>query len=425
MLPTLHAITDTETDSVTPRRKIRGRFRANGAALTVVPDGHKRTKQPLDGGILGPIPRSLHRRIPREFETAPSVISRAIPAGSARAAHGDQVMARLRLILSELGMRADGQRNHINALAVLIAHTDYTTMTTRPGWEALQKGTGRVERSVARYIDHLIGWGLLGRVAGGRSAEFSPPDENGERHGDAAVYVLCVPHDLGVVPEPAVDVVDINVSPPALGRSLLLKKDLTPTRAREKAQKDAASPRQLDIGAANGASGALTPYRPEIRWNTHATTTRQVQRLAAATEIWHRSPVFRRMSHKDLASSLREAFLAGWTIADIENAFDRKPDGTRWPDSGAPDVSQEYTRQACARLRGWIRSRLDGWRTAQGELLRSPDQRKAAAAREAATRQAIARRRTLEEQAQRAELVGRQDSRAKIVALAQIRALRK
>lgn len=423
MLPSLHARTDTETDSVTPRRKIRGRYRAPRAELTVVPEDHKRTDQPLDGGILGPVPRSLHRRIPRELETAPSVINRAIPSGSARAAHGDQVMARLRLILSKLGMRADGQLNHINALAVLIAHTDYTTMTTRPGWEALQKGTGRVERSVARYIDHLIGWGLLGRVAGGRSAEYSTPDENGERHGDAAVYVLCVPHDLALAPEPGVDDVDINVSPPALGRSLLLKKELTPTRAREKASEDAAPPRQTDIAAASGADSRVTPYRPELCWPIHVTPTRKIQRLAAATEIWHRNPVFRRMSHKDLASSLREAFLTGWTIADIENAFNQKSDDTRWPDSGAPDVSQDDSRQACARLRGWIKSRLDAWRTSQGELLRSPDQRAAAAHREALTRQAIERRRVSEEQAQRAAQLG-QASRAKIVALAQIRALR-
>lgn len=111
------------------------------------------------------------------------------------------------------------------------------------------------------------------------------------------------------------------------------------------------------------------------------------------------------MSHKDLASSLREAFLAGWTVADVEHALAWTPDGTRWADCGIPDVAQSFNHHACERLRGWLRSRLDGWRTCQGELLRSPDQRAAAEHQEAITRQAIERRRVLEEQAQRAEQV--------------------
>ncbi|WP_026551441.1 hypothetical protein [Arthrobacter sp. H20] len=402
MLPTLHAIAFTEIDLATPRRKIRGRYRALGAELTVVPEDHKRTDQPLDGGILGPVPRSPFRRIPRELETDPEVIKWAIPPGSVRGAHGDQVIARLRFILSELRMKADGQRNHLAAMTCLVAHANYETMTTRPGWEAIEKATGCTPRSVARYIEHFIQWGLLGRVAGGRSAECSPPDKNGERHAEAAVYVLCVPHDLGLAPAPEEEAGDINVTPPAVGGTHLYVKNLTPTQARERTSEDAAPPRQINIAAASCEDGPVTPYRPELCWPSHVTPTRQIQRLAAATEIWHRTPGFRRMSHKDLASSLREAFLAGWTVADIEHALAWTPDGTRWPDSGIPDVVQSFNHHACERLRGWIRSRLDGWRTSQGELLRSPDQRAEAAHQEATARQAIERRRTLEEQTQRA-----------------------
>lgn len=405
-MPSLHAASDLYTPGHdAPRRKIRGRYRAPGAELTVVPEDHKRTDQPLDGGILGPVPRSPFRRIPRELETDPEVIKWAIPSGSVRGAHGDQVIAHLRFILSELRMKADGQRNHLAAMTCLVAHANYGTMTTRPGWEAIQKATGCTGRSVARYIEHFIEWGLLGRVAGGRSAECSPPDKNGERHAEAAVYVLCVPHDLALVPESEEEAGDINVTPPAVGGTHLDFKNLTPTRARETALKDAAPPRQTDIAAASGEDSTVTPYRQELCWPSHITTTRRIQRLAAATEIWHRTPGLRRMSHKDLASSLRETFLMGYTVADVEHLFYWKPDGTRWADSGIPDVSQSFNHHACERLRGWIRSRIDGWRTSQGELLRSPDQRAATDHQETITRQAIERHRVLEEQAQRAEQV--------------------
>lgn len=368
MLPSIHAITLTETDSSAPRRRIPARL----------------------------------RRVNRAHENDPELVTAAIPRGCVRAAHGDQVMARLLAILSERRMRSDGHRARVAVLTVLIARADYETMTTRPGWEALAEAAGCTTRSVARILAQLEAWGLLGRVAGGRQARYAAAGPDGERINEAAVYVLCVPSPLALVPaEPEADV-DINVIPPALGGSHLLKKKLTPTRARERASKDAATPRGLESAAASDGSGPVPPYRQELYWPSHRTTTRKIQRLAAATEIWHRTLVFRRMSHKDLASSLKEAFLTGWTVSDVLNALSWKPDGTRWADSGAPDVSQDFTRHACSRLRGWIKSRLDGWRTAQGELLRSPDQRAAAEHRENTARQAMERRRVLEEQAQRA-----------------------
>lgn len=347
------------------------------------------------------IPARL-RRVNRAHENDPELVTAAIPHGCVRAAHGDQVMARLLAILSERRMRADGHRARVAVLTLLIARADYETMTTRPGWEALAEAAGCTTRSVARILAQLESWGLLGRVAGGRQARYAAAGPDGERINEAAVYVLCVPSLLALVPaEPEADV-DINVIPPALGGSHLLKKELTPTRARERASKDAATPRRSESAAASGGDGQAPSYRQELYWPSHRTTTRKIQRLAAATEIWHRTLIFRRMSHKDLASSLKEAFLDGWTVSDVLNALERKPDGTRWADSGAPDVSQDFARHACTRLRGWIKSRLDGWRTAQGELLRSPDQRAEAERRENAALQAIERRRILEEQAQRA-----------------------
>lgn len=390
MLPTLHPITFAETDSGAPRRMTPARL----------------------------------RRVNRAHENDPELVAAAVPHGCVRAAHGDQVMARLLAILSERRMRADGHRARIAVLALLVARADYESMTTRPGWEALAEAAGCTKRSVARILAQLVAWGLLGRVAGGRQAQYAAAGPDGERINEAAVYVLCVPSPLALVPAPAQADVDINVIPPALGGSHLLKKELTHTRAREKASLDAAPPRLPESAAASGGTGQLTPYRPEIRWDGHRTTKTPIQRLAASTELRHQIGVLRTMSPKDLRSVFKDFFLAGWTIRDLHHALDWTPDGTRWPHSGAPDVTHFCQRDAATRLRGWLKHRLNAWRTTSGEPLYSRSQREAAAHREQMACQAIERRRILEENAAMAARSRQGDSPAKIAALAQIRAAR-
>ena len=384
----IHAYPISQTDSLTPRRK----------------------------------PPARLRRVNRAHENDPELVAAAVPVGCMRAAHGDQVMARLLAILSEHRMRADGHRARVAVLTCLIARADYETMTTRPGWEALAEAAKCTTRSVARTLAQLEAWGLLGRVAGGRQAQYAAAGPDGERINEAAVYVLCVPSPLTLVHTTTDESGDINVTPPALGGSHLNKKKLTHTRTRENPPSDAAPPQLTQPAAANGGLEHLTPYRPEIRWNRHRTTRTPIQRLAAATELRHQIGVLRPMSPKDIRSVFKDFFEAGWTIADLHHALDWQPAGTRWPHSGAPDVTRLCRRDAATRMRGWLKHRLNTWRTSSGEPLYSRTQREEAAHRERKALQAIERRRILEEQATRAARAQQGDSPAKIAALAQIRA---
>ncbi|MFC8041860.1 hypothetical protein ACFUOZ_21105 [Paenarthrobacter sp. NPDC057355] len=123
------------------------------------------------------------------------------------------------------------------------------------------------------------------------------------------------------------------------------------------------------------------------------------------------------MTPTDMASSCRDFFLAGWTVADILHALNWRPDGTLWPHSGAPETKDAW------RMRGWLRHRLSHWRTEAGEPLRSRDQQEAARAAALRREQEAEHRRILERQAERAAQLDVGDSPAKVTAIAKIRAM--
>lgn len=421
-LHTTSAVREVDAHSASPRLHHitvpRGRHRSEHAALAVLPTGHKRTDAALDGGLLGPIPRNSHRRLNRSEECSGKAIAAAIPPGSVRAAHGAQVAAHLLRILDNKEMRADGRRNRIQAMAYLIARATYTTMTCRPGWDAIADTVGCHRRTIARYLAEFEEWGLLGRVAGGRSARYAAVGPDGKKINEAAVYVLCIPSPLALVRAISKRPVDLNATPPALSGSQVKKEKLTPTRARGKGTNiDVAPPRSPSPGAAGAASQAQVPWRPELRWPAHRTTSRKLQRLAAASEIRYQSFPLRAMSIRDVASCCRDFLLAGWTVSDVMHAIDHKPDGTVWPHSGAPDTKDAW------RMRGWLGHRLAVWRTSTGEPLRSRDQRIAAAAEAARREKEAFRRQILTRQAEHAARLSEGDSPAKVKALAQIRAI--
>lgn len=350
------------------------------------------------------------RRVNRARETDSAVVLAAVPKGSVRAAHGRQSMAALLHHESFAACNRNGQATIVAVLRTLIERTDYDTMTARPGWQALIEATGTSRTTVARVLRLLVAWGVIGRVAAGRQAKYAAAGPDGERINEAAVYVLCTPSPLTLVHKVG--------TPPALGGSHLKRKELTHTRAREtSSQNDVASPRLIVEGGASAAPAAQVPWRPEIQWPTHRTTNRRIQRLAAAAEIRNRSFPLRSMTTKDVASSCRDFFLAGWTVADVLHALDWMPDGTPWPHSGAPETKDAW------RLRGWMRHRLGAWHTEAGEPLRSRDQQAAARHADQLRQSEAERRRVLERQAERAAQLSQGDSPIKVTALAQIRAL--
>lgn len=356
------------------------------------------------------------RRVSRHKETHRDVVLRSVPQGAVRAAHGNHVMRAL-LEHPEYARRyASAQRTLHNVLRTLIQRADYETMTTRPGWDYLAEVASVSRRTIARALKIFQDWGLLGIVASGRSAQYATKGPDGERTNEAAVYVLCTPSPLAIVETASSGDVDEFGTPPALGGSHLKNLKETHTRARETNLEGPATPAEPTLGG-SAASAHQTPYRPELNWPTHKTTASKKQRLAAASELRRRIFLLRPMSTKDVASSVRDFLIAGWTVADLHHALDFQPNGSPWPYSGIP------TSDYAPRLRGWMRTRLAAWRTHTGEPLRSRDQRSNAQALERRAQAARNTARLLQERAERATRVG-QDSPAKIVALAQIRALR-
>ena len=356
-------------------------------------------------------PRTVRlRRVNRARETATDVVLAAVPKGSVRAAHGRQTMAALLRHGKFALCNRNGRATIVAVLRALIERADYESITTRPGWETLIEATGTSRTTVARVLRTLAAWGLIGRVASGRQAKYAAAGPDGERINEAAVYVLCTPSPLALVHKVG--------TPPALGGSHLKEKKLTHTRAREKSSLNGvASPRLIPAGASGSAPAAQVPWRPELRWPAHRTAKRHGQRVAAASEIRYRSFPLRSMTDKDIASSCRDFFLVGWTVADILHALDWRPDGTLWPHSGAPETKNPW------RIRGWLKHRLTAWRTDAGELLLSRDQQEAARAAALRREQDAERRRILERHAERAARLEAGESPAKVTALAQLRAL--
>lgn len=318
-------------------------------------------------------------RVSRWQEKTLKHVKAAVPPGSMRAAHGlYQALPELRMDERLTTRTRPFQRRLLDFFEKLITMTDYTTMTVRVPWGGRTEKDARpglaewlgIHRSTVRnYVRLLREWGYLGTVAAGRSAEYVR-EKNAEGN-ELPVYVICIPSPLHAVPNESA-IVD-EICPPTAplgGEPPRSKEFLTRTRAKspEKGHGSAAS---HTSGAASGAPTASQPNRPVEHWPAHVTTKRRGQRWAAAAEIRHRCYALRPLSAKDLASVLKPWLKAGWTVSDVMNAIDRKPDGSLWPHDGAP-----VTRNT-QRLRGWLHGRMESW-TIDGHPMHSPDRRKAA-----------------------------------------------
>lgn len=370
---------------------------------------HTLTEEPTS-----PAPRT--RRVSRHKEDDRTIILRSVPEGSVRAAHGNDVLRALAEHPEFAQKYASAQLTLRSILCGLISRTNYETMTSRPGWKYLGEAIGVSRRTVARALKTLEAWGLLGVVASGRSAQWATVGPDGQRSNEAAVYVLCTPSPLALVEEPETPTVDENGTPPAVGGSHLKILKETHTRARGKTLEGTATPSENKTRG-SAATDHQMPYRPELNWPAHRTAASKKQRLCAASELRHRIFLLRPMSQKDVASVVRDFLLSGWTVADLHHALDFQPNGSPWPYSGVPET--DYAPQ----LRGWMRSRLNAWRTTTGEPLRSRDQRLSIEARQQRAEAAATAARLRKERAQRITKA-QQHSPAKMKALAEIRALK-
>lgn len=322
------------------------------------------TISPADARAIGVPARRV--RVARRSEGRRSVVMRAVPVGSMRAAAQGEWLTQVRAHAATAHLRADSRATVLRVAELLAWTAAWDTMTTRPTWDVLVERSGRSRATVARALGRLRAAGLLGVVATGRAAQYARTKDGG---AEAAVYVLCVPSALAAVDE--------HETP----TSSLAREELTP-RTREAASCSSVPLRGAPVAApaapsapepvAGGHAPRLArpsgltsvPSRPDGEHGAGRTAALNGRRAIAA-ELRDRLPVLRRISERHVAAIVREFVLAGWTTSELVAAIDRRPDGP-WHHDGANGVGN---------VGAWLSFRLDAWRDDAGTVRLSPTQR--------------------------------------------------
>jgi len=333
-------------------------------------------------------PKVRLRRPNRENESNPLLIATAIRNGFQRVKRASRWVERVEQSPGFVLLRTDAQERMIR-LAMAIVHRTDRDRLSRPTRAWLAQVVGVSERTITRYIARLHHWGLLATVAPGRRGTFAPGGRNArsrpgtpipsQNHpddpaNDAAVYVLCEPAQPREH-APDEESVDISVSPPPVR---VIENPYTHARARK-------YPQSTPLRGADSSKRAAKRLQKEaawrygITWDPLVTPSSQDNRLAAAGELQNRLPALRHIRTVYVRSICKPFFDAGWTIKDLIEAIDHRPDGTRWPHSGTRGVEN---------IPGWMKNRLRAWITHDGTIHRSPTQRRRArrAAAQARTR---------------------------------------
>lgn len=341
----------------------------------------------------------------------------AIPAGAMRVRRASRWISYVQEATEAALLRSDTQ-TRVCAIALAILECSDKDRLTRPTWAFLQERTGLSRATVGRHLAWLRHQGLLATVAPGRRGIFAPggalsgklpgeyevPEENhpSDPANEAALYVLCEPAPLTLVED--AEGVDETETPPPLG-----VKNPPRTHARGDFSPQTEPLRGTNSQAATRPPGGAA-WRHLTPWPAGQTPSGKDNMLRAAAEFQNRVPVLRRLSAQHVRSICREFFLAGWTIIDLHQAIDHRPEGCTWPHSGATGVEN------CG---AWLRHRLAAWQH-DGTVLRSPTQRSVA---EAVAAKARARARREAHEQYRSTRPARERSRAAESALAAARAL--
>ncbi|QFY09563.1 hypothetical protein GBF35_25535 [Nonomuraea phyllanthi] len=107
---------------------------------------------------------------------------------------------------------------------------------------------------------------------------------------------------------------------------------------------------------------------PTRSWPRHATPGNRRDQLAASERLRHDNRLtLGVLSAKDLRSLLRPLFAAEFTIADVEHALNRMPDGRHWGDIDPGRLVGTVERARVLRSR--IRHRVSRWVDVDGTLL--------------------------------------------------------
>jgi hypothetical protein len=306
-----------------------------------------------DLGRLGT--RRLQIRHKRRRD-GPLAVAKAIPARSRRAGSqhgwlGDVVDH------PDYGLRrADAQVNILAVSNVLASFANWETMLTRPTWAHIMQRTGLKRSTVAAHLAWLRSAGLLGLVVGGTTPQFSPGvlhDQGDEpEQNEAAVYVLCAPVSLRLVAVSHPDDVgaeyvddgrDDRESPQVSDCSV--DRTWTPSPSRSEGifpARESKIRNQRDSHQNRPEPAPAAPERP----------TSKAERCLTAMEARRRLPVLANMSTAYVAALFREWHLAGWSLSDVLTALQRTPDG-----------EQHRFTDAVRNVPGWVRYRLQAWRS--------------------------------------------------------------
>ncbi|MCZ2403540.1 hypothetical protein IV498_10195 [Paenarthrobacter sp. Z7-10] len=344
----------------------------NVATLGADLDTHARAQAMADAAAEDSRPRRKGdkgqrrpRRARKERERGKEAVWAAVCPGSRPARH---VIRWLRGIeaLPEYQLARKDLKKNIRQFAQVLAQCpgfDPRSMTIMPLWERLQERYGYPKSTLISYMKRLHEWGVLGTVAKGRTAQFTPKS-SGRNENEAAIYVL--------LERVAIDPVEKTWSPVPI-RAV----NNPPHTLREedsKLQIEASSPLASSRrAAARLAVNDLMRSRKEPFWSPTTPQTamnkdgRRAAERQAAAECQFRFFPLRDISTAHVAALIRPFLRAGWTVNDVLHALDNRPTtNARYHHDGATGVGN---------LGAWIKHRLRPWIRPDGTFYRSPSQK--------------------------------------------------
>ena len=331
------------------------------------------------GVSVGFVPNSAvqkWRRPSTRLERSRLLVAASVPEGCVLAPRVSVWLETVREVAEAHGLRAAQVAMVVRIARGLCDWVDGASRTTRVVNDRVAELVGCCVRTVQRWLRRLEQWGLLGLVAGGRSARWAPlarsQDADGqvvlERRNEAAVRSLVVPEELveaaqapaalspsvrGPVDneEPAEPHCGLRCHPyPLLG-------NLDPrTRARGGLGGEGSEPlrgAEASLGAAARPGSRVGPSRRRAWWSTRRTRSTEEAVLGQARELQERLAVLRGCSDRYVMRVIKPFEEAGWSVGDLEVAADRRPDGSAWPHSGARGV-REPARWLIHRLSAWL-----------------------------------------------------------------------
>lgn len=263
--------------------------------------------------------------------------------------------------------RGRGLRDAQVAMVVRVARglcdwVDGASRTTRVVNARVAELAGCCVRTVQRWLRRLEGWGLLGLVAGGRSARWAPlvrvVGADGrvtvERRSEAAVRSFVVPE--GMIASGPVEGGSVPAACGGRCHPYPLSGILNPrTRARDFPGDNSVPLRGAESfsGAASRPGGQRRGERRRMWWSARRTRSTEEAVLGVARGLQERLVVLRGCSDRYVMRVIGPFVKAGWDAGDLVVAVDRRPNGSWWPHSGDRGV-REPARWLIHRLSAWL-----------------------------------------------------------------------